>query len=164
MHIKCTREWRIRVSTLPRHLSIPSRRSHSLPTTSSRHPRRGRKLCRWRRKALINTTVSDRYADPRHCKMAAISPSHSSGRQPSPAFSSSLFPLSLLSPSPVVHWTPEGVSVSHSLPALPRHPYFAPPQLALLIFTPRPRRRRRRHRHTKSSGWKYALSRPVQLV
>lgn len=36
----------------------------------------------------------------------------------------------------------------------------APPQLALLIFTPRPRRRqRRRHRHTKSRGWKYAPSR-----
>jgi len=107
---------------------------------------------------LINTTVSDRYADPRHCKMAAISPSHSSGRQPSPASSSSLSPLSLLPPSPVVHWTPEGVSVSHSLPALPRHPHFAPPQLALLIFTPRPRRRR--HRHIKSSGRKYATLPP----
>lgn len=67
--------------------------SHS--STPSLHPRRGRKLCRWRRKALINTTVSDRYADPRHCKMAAISPSHSSGRQPSPASSSSLTPPSL---------------------------------------------------------------------
>lgn len=85
----------------------------------SRHPWRGRKLCRWRRKPLINTTVSDRYADPRHCKMAAISPSHSSGRQPSLAFSHpSSFrpPLSL---SLAVHWTPEGVSVSHSPLALP---------------------------------------------
>lgn len=130
--------------------------SHS--TTPSRQPRRGRKLCRWRRKALINTTVSDRYADPRHCKMAAISPSHSSGRQPSPASSSFLSPFSPppLPPPLAVHWTPEGVSVSHSPRGTPRHPHLAPPQLALLIFTPRPRRRRRRHRHTKSRGWKYA--------
>ena len=51
---------------------------------------RGRKLCRWRRKALINTTVSDRYADPHHYKMAAISPSHSSPFPSSLIFSSSL--------------------------------------------------------------------------
>lgn len=82
--------------------------------------RRGRKLCRWRRKALINTTVSDRYADPRHCKMAAISPSHSSDRRTRPLVlsspSSSSLPLSLPPPRPpIVHWTPlEGVSASRS--------------------------------------------------
>lgn len=68
MHIKCTREWKSKGV---------SRRSLPSPTPVLSISRRGRKLCRWRRKALINTTVSDRYADPRHCKMAAISPSHS---------------------------------------------------------------------------------------
>lgn len=136
--------------------SLPS--TH--PPTPSHCPWRGRKLCRWRRKALINTTVSDRYADPRHCKMAAISPSHSSGRQPSPASSSSPLPAPV-SRSPL----DPGGCFSFSLTAgTPRHPHLAPPQLVLLIFTPRPRRRRRRHRHTKSRGWKYAPSRPVQLV
>lgn len=125
----------------------------SYPPTPSRHPWRGRKLCRWRRKPLINTTVSDRYADPRHCKMAAISPSHSSGRQPSLA-SSSFLSLSPPSRNPL----DPGGCFSFSLTAgTPRHPHLAPPQLALLIFTPRPRRRR--HRHTKSKGWKYAPSR-----
>lgn len=84
-----------------------------LPLTPSRRSRRGRKLCRWRRKALINTTVSDRYADPRHCKMAAISPSHSSDHQPSPR------PHHSPAPATPVYWTPEGVSASHSPPALP---------------------------------------------
>ena len=64
MHIKCTREWKSKGV---------SRRSLPCPTPVLSISRRGRKLCRWRRKALINTTVSDRYADPRHCKMAAIS-------------------------------------------------------------------------------------------
>lgn len=136
--------------------SYPS--THPLPRRSWR----GRKLCRWRRKPLINTTVSDRYADPCHCKMAAISPSHSSGRQPSLASSSFLFPPSRTpSRSPL----DPGGCFSFSLTAgTPRHPHHAPPQLALLIFTPRPRRRRRRHRHTKSRGWKYAPSRSVRLV
>jgi len=166
------------VSTLPpsQPPSLPSASLHSVApsslslTPSSSCPRRGRKLCRWRRKALINTTVSDRYADPRHCKMAAISPSHSSGRQPPPC-SRQRSPR----PPSTVHWTPEGVSASRSLPrpvpTLSRHPRLAPPQLALLIFTPQPRRRRQRrrrrrrqrHRHTKSRGWKYATLPPIRL-
>lgn len=130
------------------------------PPTPSRRPRRGRKLCRWRRKALINTTVSDRYADPRHCKMAAISPSHSSGRQPSPASSSAPLPAPV-SRSPL----DPGGCFSFSLTAgTPRHPHHAPPQLALLIFTPRPRRRRRRHRHTSREGGSTHPPAPVQLV
>lgn len=140
---------------LPPRLPIPSRRSRapvlslSLSFTPFSLPRRGRKLCRWRRKALINTTVSDRYADPRHCKMAAISPSHSSGRQPPP------HPHPPPAPASHSPLDPRGC-FSFSLTAgTPCHPHLAPPQLAFLIFTPRPRRRRR-HRHPKSRGWKYA--------
>lgn len=71
----------------------------------------------------------------------------------------SSFPLPLpRARRPVYCWTPEGVSASHSPPALSLPPSSLA-SLALLIFTPRPLRRRRRHRHTKSRGWKYAPSR-----
>lgn len=83
-----------------------------MPPPSSR-----RKLCRWRRKALINTTVSDRYADSRHCKMAAISPFH----------------LSLLS----IHGNRLSVSQRSHSRALDRECFgFSQPLFQPLIFTP----------------------------